>query len=184
MKTLNKGMKMNIQNARFTSAILMLSMALSAACGGDSSSDPLVVDAECYSGGADCAGDELCLRNNTCRKIEGFGSVITVTSGTFSDAEKYYVEVYYRDQTELIKTPVSASTTSPSWHESEFFMLRGASDWWTITVKKEGFFGDSTVLTCQWELDVADFEVSNHSGPWSCSNSAGEIQWTHIRGDA
>ena len=167
-----------------TGVALMLLMFIMAACGGDVGSDGPLVVAECYSGGADCPGDELCLRNNECRKIDGFGSIITVTSGSFAEAGNYYVEVHYRGQTELIKTPVSASTTSPSWHESAFFMLRGASDWWTITVKEEGFISDSTVLECEWELDVAEFEVSHYSGPWTCSNSAGEIKWTHIRGDA
>ena len=166
----------NRKSARFSTggllSVLLVSLLL-LSCG-DDGGGPRSEAPQCVEGFGECGGSELCVSGN-CLPIQGRQFRITVENGQFPEAREYYVELKYRGQDLLMRTPTTSSTRTPNWYESTTMTLQGRTDWWTLEVRRPALFGSSLVLSCQLDFSPPDFELSSS---WTCGESSQQLRWT------
>ncbi len=112
---------------------------------------------ECIPGAGECGGTEICVREQ-CEAIDGQKFFLNVESGEFSIEERFYVEVRERGSTRLLRTESSAKRNDPRWYEETVLTVENRSDYWTLEVWYEGWWGDHHVMGCRLDFEPSLFE--------------------------
>lgn len=129
---------------------------------------------ECIAGAGECGGTEICVREQ-CELIGGQTFFLTVESGDFSNDERYYVDVKRRGGSRLLRTESSAQREDPQWYEETLLTVENRSDYWTLQVWYEGWWGDNRLMSCRLDFEPSLFEEKQ---PLSCREGAETLDFS------